>query len=120
MAHPIVHVEFSANQPAEASKFYSELFGWTAHYDANVDYHMFDVGNNMGGGFPAVSDTTRAGSTLVYVGTDDLDATLAKVKELGGTVLNPYIEVPNMGAMAIFSDPTGNVVGLWKAFAPPQ
>ena len=39
---------------------------------------------------------------------------LKKVEELGGKVVMPEFPIGQWGAMAIFLDPTGNRVALWK------
>jgi predicted enzyme related to lactoylglutathione lyase len=43
---------------------------------------------------------------------DDLDATLAKVKDLGGVPLLPPTSIPGVGAFALFQDPEGNTIGI--------
>ena len=54
---------------------------------------------------------------LAYVEVDDIDASTAKVKALGGTVMRDKTEVPGMGWLAIIVDPTGAHLGLWKAMS---
>jgi predicted enzyme related to lactoylglutathione lyase len=76
-----------------------------------MDYWMF--GGNPSGGLPRVSETMPAGSTLVSVSTDDIEASLAKATALGATTLVPKSEIPGMGWYAVFVDPTGNRVGLY-------
>ena len=46
---------------------------------------------------------------------DDIDATLAKVEELGGTTVRPRQEVGQMGFTAYFTDHEGNLTGLWQS-----
>jgi predicted enzyme related to lactoylglutathione lyase len=41
-----------------------------------------------------------------------IKATMAKVKELGGTIPIPRLEVPGRVVLAVFKDPAGNSVGL--------
>jgi len=43
---------------------------------------------------------------------DDINATLAKVKDRGGTVRYPRFEVSGRVVLAVFKDPAGNSVGL--------
>jgi hypothetical protein len=50
---------------------------------------------------------------MVYVGTDDIEATLAKAETLGGEILVPKSEIPGQGWFGMFSDPTGNQIGLF-------
>ena len=49
-----------------------------------------------------------------YVSVADADATMAKVREAGGTVIVEPMDVMGMGKMAIFTDPTGAACGLWE------
>jgi predicted enzyme related to lactoylglutathione lyase len=117
--HPIVHIEFSANDPAAAGRFFAELFGWQIDHDATIGYTMFAAPPGPGGGLPQVGEMTKPGDVTVSVETDDIDATLAKVEALGGKTIMPKSEIPNMGWYALFSDPTGNRIGLWTN-APAQ
>lgn len=108
------HIEFSANDPTAAGTFFRELFGWESHYDKALDYHMFSNGERSGGAFVKVDGTNvKPGYVCVYVNSDDIDADLAKVQSLGGAVMVPKTAIPNMGWFAIFSDPTGNPIGLY-------
>ena len=50
-----------------------------------------------------------------YFATDDINAAAAKAAELGGTVFMGPMVVPEAGTMALVSDPTGAVHGLWQA-----
>lgn len=110
--HAIVHVEFSANDPVTAAKFYQELFGWNILQMPGMDYWGFE--GSPGGGFPkADGQNTLAGSTVVSVSTDDIEASLAKAASLGASTLVPKTEIPSVGWFAVFVDPTGNRVGLY-------
>jgi predicted enzyme related to lactoylglutathione lyase len=113
--HQIVHVEFSANDPIETGKFYTKLFGWKTDLMEDMDYVTFDGGDGPGGGFPRVGEVNKAGTVLVYVSTDDVDTSLEKAKTLGGKILVPKTEIPMTGWFGIFSDPTGNPVGLFQS-----
>ena len=118
--HPIVHIEFSAANLSAAVEFYGNLFGWETEQIPEMNYATFDPGTPPGGGFNPLSDQVKAGDVLVYVATDDIDATLAKVESLGGKTLLPETEIPNVGWFAMFSDPTGNTVGLFRESGEPS
>ena len=47
-----------------------------------------------------------------YVVVSDLDATLKKATQGGGTVVFPATKVGPTTTIALFSDPDGNVIGL--------
>lgn len=50
----------------------------------------------------------------IYVAVDDLEATLAKAKDLGGTSIVPPTPIPGVGAFAMFQDREGNAIGLLR------
>lgn len=117
--HPIVHVEIPAQDPTVASKFYGNLFGWKIEVDQTFGYHMFQAEGGPGGGFVELNEETgyKRGQVLIYVSSDDIDATLAKVEELGGKVVTRKTEIPHTGWFAIFTDPTGNRIALYTNMA---
>lgn len=109
----IVHVELPATDRAAAGQFYSELFGWQINEHPEMNYTTFQADGGPGGGFVSACEQVKAGDVRVYVATDDIDGTLADVERLGGKTLMPKMPIPNVGAIAIFADPTGNAVGLF-------
>ena len=116
--HSIVHIELSAADPKAAGKFYKELFGWKIDVDEKSKYVQFTPEEGSGGGFNQVGENAKAGDVLVYVSTDDIEASLAKAEKLGGMTVVPKSEIPGFGWFAIFSHPTGNRVGLYTAMNP--
>ena len=103
--HPICHVEIPATDPAGVSRFYAEVFDWQMEIDSTRNYHMFEPRRGPGGAFVQVGETTdaRIGEVLIYVFTDDIDATLTA-----------KTEVPH-GWFAVFADPAGNRIALYAA-----
>lgn len=113
--HTVVHIEFSAKNLEAAAKFYNQLFGWKVEQMPEMNYATFEAEGGSGGGFSPINDQNPAGTVLVYIETDDIDASLAKAKSLGGKIITPKQEIPGMGWFGIFADPTGNHVGLFTA-----
>ncbi len=114
MVNPIVHVEIPAIDPASAAQFYSDIFGWSIIKDDQFNYHMFRAEGGPGGGFTTVGQYgTEVGDVLVYMGTDDIDGTLAKIEAAGGKVVSAKQEIPGTGWFAVFTDPTGNKLALY-------
>jgi len=75
---------------------------------------MFQPQRGPGGAFVEVGEMTgaRIGEVLMYVSTDDIDATLAHAEALGGKTLTPKTEGP-YGWSAVFADPVGNRIALY-------
>ncbi len=119
--HPICHVEIPATDPDAASTFYADLFNWQIETDPTRNYHMFQPQRGPGGAFVEVGKATgaRIGEVLLYVSTDDIDATLAHAEALGAKTLTPKTEVPH-GWFAVFADPTGNRIALYTAPGPSE
>jgi predicted enzyme related to lactoylglutathione lyase len=112
--HPFVHIELSTRDAAESARFYSELFGWKTQAIPEMNYTTFETGEGSpDGGFNPLGEQVKAGDVFIYVGTDDIDASLAKAESLGGTKVVPKTEIPGTGWFASFKDPTGNIVGLF-------
>jgi len=116
--HPVVHIEFPAKDTKAAGKFYGDVFDWTIDTDPNFDYTMFQAEGGPGGGFVAIGApghiTYEPGDVLLYIGTDDIEASLRKVEAHGGKAVVENTEIPGVGWFAVFTDPSGNRVGLFK------
>jgi predicted enzyme related to lactoylglutathione lyase len=114
MAGKVVHIEVPSGDADRASGFYSGLFGWEIGASAmeGFDYRMFQSAEDQGG---AIMGSDKAGSGLiVYLDTDDIDASVAKVRELGGTA-DDRQPVPTHGWFAACKDTEGNAFSLWQS-----
>jgi predicted enzyme related to lactoylglutathione lyase len=115
MANPVVHWEIAGKDVDAMAAFYGGLFGWEpAAYDP--DYRLVELPEGIGGGLMRTPEGVPAYVT-VYVEVDDLDATLAKVKDLGGNPIVPPTDIPGVGAFAMFQDPEGNTIGIIHSIA---
>ena len=95
----VVHVEIPAANVAATSKFYQDLLGWKIQHDEAMNYSMWEADDGSGGGFPAVSADNPAGQVLVYIDSDDIEADLKRVEKLGGKVIRPKTEIPNINVL---------------------
>jgi predicted enzyme related to lactoylglutathione lyase len=112
--HPVVHIEIPAVDAKAAGKFYSDVFGWNITHDEAMDYTMFEYAERQGGGFSLVGDENPVGKIVIYLQTDDIEATLAMIEAHGGKTILPKSEIPNTGWFAFFQDPVGNTLALYK------
>jgi predicted enzyme related to lactoylglutathione lyase len=103
-------------EPAKA--FYGGLFGWVPR-DAGPPeqtggYGFFTKDGKLVAGYgPKTSPGPPAWS--VYVATADAEATAARVKAEGGTIVVAPTDVMAAGRMAVFTDPTGAFFSVWQA-----
>jgi uncharacterized protein len=117
MANPFVHVELNTTDLNKAKTFYGKLFDWTLE-DVPMgpeSYTMIKVGQGTGGGMMKQMVPGAPSSWLAYVEVSDIEAATKKAKSLGATVMKDVTEVMGAGWLSIIVDPTGAVLGLWKA-----
>ena len=108
--------ELGTSDIEAATRFYGQVFGWTTR-DMGPDYggyKIFQLGENDVGGLMALPDSSLPSQWLPYVAADDIDATFARAKELGGGVILEPMDVPAVGRMAVLRDPQGAAFGLFK------
>jgi predicted enzyme related to lactoylglutathione lyase len=116
--HPIIHIEFSTRDREATGKFYADLFDWQIQQMPEMNYATFAAEGGPGGGFNPISENNPAGTILVYVATDDIEASLAKAESLGAKILVHQSEIPGVGLWGVFQDPDGNKLALFKALQP--
>jgi predicted enzyme related to lactoylglutathione lyase len=108
--------ELGSPDPEGSAKFYGDLLGWTTEAMEGADPPYLVVktadGHSNGGIRPPAPPGTPP-FWLVYFATDDLDATLAKVTELGGNVLVPATDI-GIAKIAVAQDPQGAVFALYS------
>jgi predicted enzyme related to lactoylglutathione lyase len=115
MAQPVVHFEINGRNGPALQKFYSDAFGWQIQNMPEMNYGMVEgVQGGIGGGIAQVESDEQKGVTI-YVQVDDPQKYLDKLAGLGGSVVMPVTEIPNVVTFAVFADPEGNHVGLVKA-----
>jgi hypothetical protein len=105
-----------------AKDFYGEVFGWTNQsmdMGEGMTYTIFKrAGDVDAAGCMRITEGMQAPPHwLPYVATDDVDATVARAKELGATIFQEGMDVPGVGRIAVVQDPVGAVFGLFKGSA---
>jgi uncharacterized protein len=113
MAGKLVHVEIGAADADRAQAFWSGVFGWEVGppMSPEMDYRMFRTGEDQGG---AIFPSEELGNLRVYFDTEDIDATIAKVRELGGEA-EDKMPVQGYGWFAGCRDTEGNAFSLWQS-----
>ncbi|SEE96132.1 VOC family protein [Ruania alba] len=110
----ITHIDIPVSNTEQAIAFYHRLFGWEiAEIPGFEGYPMWRAPNQVSGGglAPRGEGFTQPRS---YVEVDSIEETLAKVAELGGTVVMDKQPISETSWWAIFTDADGNTIGLYE------
>jgi predicted enzyme related to lactoylglutathione lyase len=124
MANSVIHFEIPADDIGRAKQFYSDVFGWQIQAYPGMDYQgvtTAEVDEAMmpkergainGGMFDRASFPLT--NPVLTISVDDIDAALAQIEKAGGKTLMARQAVAEMGFTGYFTDPEGNVMGLWQ------
>ena len=111
MAGEIVHIEFPAADADRAQAFWGGLFGWQFQgASEEFDYRMAQTISSSGA---AIMPSEERGHPNFYFDTGDIEASAAKVRELGGEA-GEKTPVPGHGWFAVCKDSEGNAFHLWQ------
>ncbi|HEU4456594.1 MAG TPA: VOC family protein [Longimicrobium sp.] len=120
----VVHFEVHAEDPERATRFYTELFGWTiTQWGGPVDYRVITTGPDgqpgINGGMvrrmgPGPTDGQAVNAYVCTVDVESVDETLERAVALGGTVAHPKMPIPGVGWLAYAKDTEGNIFGIMQ------
>jgi uncharacterized protein len=101
-----------------AAGFYGELLGWDVPEQPNSAEmggyrRALKKGKDVAGMMPLMQEG-QPPAWNTYVAVEDADATAKAIAEAGGTVVAEPMDVMDLGRMAVFTDPTGAVFGIWQ------
>jgi hypothetical protein len=122
MAGTLVHFEIAAQDDGRAMQFYEAVFGW-AFKDAGMPggtYNLTEAGGPPGGAVYAMEGVEP--SILVYFDSDDIDASIAKVRGAGGQADDKQ-PIPGVGWFSHCTDTEGNRFGIFlsdESVQPPS
>jgi predicted enzyme related to lactoylglutathione lyase len=112
-------VDTTQPDPAAAAGFYADLFGWETEDVMPPESPMRYFMARLRGGDVAAIGSQFPGAPQpaiwnTYVWVEDADATAAKVRDAGGTVIREPGDVGESGRMAVFADPAGAAFAIWQ------
>ena len=114
-------MELASNNLEACKSFYTDMFGWslTTSNAAGMEYTEISAGEKKIGGMYQMSDECGDGEGKMmpphwgaYIAVDDVNASVEKVKALGGNVCVPPTDIPNVGRFSVINDPSGAMVSL--------
>jgi len=96
--------------------FFTEIFGWKIESDPQYDYGQVshhDAG--IGGGIGPSSHPGAKNQVTFYVEVDDIPAYLGRIEGAGGRTIMPATRISPTTEFAQFTDPAGNLIGLYRS-----
>ena len=105
-------MQLGTSEPTSALQFYSDLVGWSNNGEPMPGYHVFGSGGENFGGIMALEKGQPGPAWVPFITVNDIEASVAKAQELGGSVVQPVTSIGEAGSIAVIADPTGAVTGL--------
>ena len=111
----ICYLEIPADDVARSSAFYRDSFGWRLreHGDGTVAFDDGSGGRVVSGMWVTGRPPMREPGLVISIMVDDVVAAVARVEESGGVIVRP-VDPDGDEKIAWFTDPGGNVMGLYQ------
>jgi predicted enzyme related to lactoylglutathione lyase len=101
-----------------AVDFYKAIFGWEAEdtmpEGVSGKHYMCRLRGQDVAAVASTPEDPPPTAWTTYIWVDDAEATVAKVKEAGGSVLKEPFDSLDVGRIAIVTDSSGAALGVWQ------
>ncbi|MBA2638827.1 MAG: VOC family protein [Nocardioidaceae bacterium] len=124
MSGRVVHFEIPFEDGQRARGFYQDAFGWNAQEMPGMNYTIVTSGPVTDQGMPSEPGFINGGmfqrgaatasGPVITVDVASIDDALTRIEKLGGSTVTSKQAVADMGFAAYFTDPEGNLMGLWE------
>ncbi len=109
----ICYIEMPATDIARSAEFYRHVFGWNVRKRGDGSTAFDDSVGQVSGTWVVGRPPASKPGLLFYVMVDSVADTLKTIEANGGTIVQP-IGADAPGITARFTDPGGNVIGLYQ------
>jgi predicted enzyme related to lactoylglutathione lyase len=114
MLNPLIaHIEIPSTDLDKSKDFFKKIFNWEFKPFGN-GYLLFNNHKGIMAGLRKVDSVSKGDSTVFHVNVENIDETLKKAAEYGGSVKRGKTIIPAMGWYALINDPDGNTIGLYQ------
>ena len=109
--------ELLTSDVERAKRFYGETIGWTYQPmpmpDGATYWMAMMAGKPVAGIFPTNRPEYKGvpEAWMSYLAVDDVDARVKKAVAAGAKLMKPIFDIPNVGRLAILTEPGGAGVG---------
>ncbi len=109
----ICYIEMPAINVNQSASFYKAVFGWNIRQRGDGATAFDDAVGEVSGAWVLNRKPMTEVGLLFYIMVDNIEATIEKVVANGGRIIQPVgVDAPEITAR--FTDPAGNVIGLYK------
>jgi predicted enzyme related to lactoylglutathione lyase len=109
----ICYIEMPAIDADRSASFYKEVFGWNIRRRGDGNIAFDDTVGGVSGTWALNRKPAAEPGLLIYIMVDSVAATIEKVIVNGGKIVQPIgMDAPEITAR--FSDPAGNIIGLYQ------
>jgi predicted enzyme related to lactoylglutathione lyase len=109
----ICYLEIPSTDIARSADFYKRVFGWNIRQRGDGHTAFDDTTGEVSGSWVLGRPPAAKPGLLFYVMVDDVAAILDLIVASGGKIVQPIgADAPEITAR--FTDPAGNVIGLYQ------
>jgi predicted enzyme related to lactoylglutathione lyase len=109
----ICYVEIPAADIERSADFYQRVFGWHIRKRGDGNTAFDDAVGEVSGTWVSGRPPSTEAGLLIYIMVDSVANTVDTVVKSGGKIVQPIgADAPEITAR--FSDPAGNVIGLYQ------
>jgi uncharacterized protein len=109
----VCYLEIPTDDVERSAAFYRGVFGWATRKRSDGHAAFDDTSKEVSGSWVRGRPPSTDPGLLVYIMVDSIEATMETVVAQGGVIVQPIGgDAPEITAR--FSDPYGNVLGLYQ------
>ncbi|MBD3234472.1 MAG: VOC family protein [candidate division Zixibacteria bacterium] len=113
MIGSLCHFEIPAKDIEKSGEFYKQVFKWKLNTSDFPGYGLLELPREPHAGVEKREPFSNG--VMIYIQVADISQTLNVVREAGGEIVKGKTEIPNIGWFGLFSDPDGNVIGVYQS-----
>ncbi len=109
----ICYIEIPATDIHKSSTFYHETFGWRIRFNGEGEKSFDDGVGEVSGRWVEDRAPITEGGLLIHIMVDSVEDAIELVEANGGKIVQPLTN-DRSEITATFSDPGGNIFGLYQ------
>ncbi|HEX7878201.1 MAG TPA: VOC family protein [Candidatus Eisenbacteria bacterium] len=116
----ITWIDLTVPNADDVRRFYADVVGWATERVSMGEYDDFNmVGPKSGRAMAGVCHAQGMNADLpaqwlIYINVANLDHSIARCQELGGTIVRPATPMGEYGRYAVIRDPAGAVAAIFE------